>query len=266
VSPPDRERLRETFDQDAELYDRARPGYPPELFDDLALLAGIGPGCRVLEIGSGTGQATVPLAERGCEIVAVEMGGGMTAVARRKLARFPSVELVVTPFEDWPLPLELFDVVFSATAFHWIDPAIRVDKAANALRPGGTLAIVATYHIAGGNTAFFAASQECYLRWDPTVESALRLPTAAEIPMDSEEVDRSGRFGPSTFRRYEWELSYSRASYLELLLTYSGHRALEPKARSNLLACIGRLIDTRFGGRIAKRYLTELRVSPRLAV
>src|SRR6266542_5110121 len=49
-------RLRETFNEAAELYDRARPGYPPALFDELAVLAGVGPGCRVLEIGCGTGR------------------------------------------------------------------------------------------------------------------------------------------------------------------------------------------------------------------
>ncbi|HET8788172.1 MAG TPA: rRNA adenine N-6-methyltransferase family protein, partial [Actinomycetes bacterium] len=73
----DRERLRSTFDQVADLYDRVRPGYPAALFDDLAELAGVGPGARVLEIGPGTGQATVPLAERGCRVVAVELGAGL---------------------------------------------------------------------------------------------------------------------------------------------------------------------------------------------
>ncbi|MBV9281092.1 MAG: class I SAM-dependent methyltransferase, partial [Chloroflexi bacterium] len=136
MTDSDRLQLRRTFDQAAELYDRARPGYPRELFDDLTELAGIGPGCRVLEIGCGTGQATVPLAERGCQIVAVELGADMAAVARRNLARFASVTVVVSAFEDWPLPAGPFDAVVSATAFHWIDPAVRVTKAADALRPG----------------------------------------------------------------------------------------------------------------------------------
>src|SRR6266542_2199055 len=82
IEIPNHERLRATFNQAADLYDRARPGYPPALFDDLAELAGVGPGCRVLEIGPGTGQATVPLAERGCHIVAVELGADLAAVAR----------------------------------------------------------------------------------------------------------------------------------------------------------------------------------------
>src|SRR6266542_3166340 len=140
--------------------DRARPGYPPALFDELAVPAGVGPGCRVLEIGCGTGQATVPLAERGGQIVAVELGADLARVARRNLARFPDVEVVVAAFEDWPLPTEPFDTVVAATAWHWLAPAVRVAKAAQALRPGRALATISTHHIAGGNEAFFVEAHD----------------------------------------------------------------------------------------------------------
>ena len=259
----DPERLRLRFDEDAERYDRARPGYPPALFDDLAHLAGIGPGCRVLEIGCGTGQATVPLAERGCEIVAVELGPHMAAVARRNLARFPSVQVVTSGFETWPLPREPFDAVVVATAFHWLDPAVRVVKAADALRPGGALATIATYHVAGGTEEFFVDVQDCYERWDPATPPGLRLTAAADIPTDVEELTGSGRFGAVEVRRYERDLAYSTDSYIDLLLTYSNHRALDPTAQRGLLDCISNLIDVRYGGHITKRYLTELRVAHR---
>lgn len=258
----DRERLRSTFDQVADLYDRVRPGYPAALFDDLAELAGVGPGARVLEIGPGTGQATVPLAERGCRVVAVELGAGLAAVARRNLARFPAVEVVTAAFEDWPLPAEPFDLVLAATAFHWIDPVVRVVKAADALRPGGALATVTTHHIAGGDESFFAEAQACYERWDPdTPPGGAPLKAAADIPTSSDELDRSHRFGPASFRRHEWEQAYTATGYIEVLLTYSGHRALDPRAQAGLLDCIAHLIDTAHGGRITKRYLTELRVA-----
>jgi SAM-dependent methyltransferase len=263
MSSPDRHRLRTTFDEEAELYDRARPGYPPALFGDLEELAGIGQGCRVLEIGPGTGQATAPLAERGCRVVAVELGAALAAVARRNLARFPAVQVVTGAFEDWPLPAEPFDVVLAATAFHWIDPRVRVAKAADALRPGGALATIATHHVAGGDEGFFVEVQDCYERWDPDTPPGLRLPAAAEVPREAAEIDRSGRFGPVTFRRYERDLSYTTEGYLDVLRTYSGHRAMNPAARAGLLACIAELIDTRYGGRIRKRYLTELRLARR---
>jgi cyclopropane fatty-acyl-phospholipid synthase-like methyltransferase len=48
-----------------ELHDRARPTYPGPLFDDLASLGALGDGARVLEIGCGTGKATLALAGRG---------------------------------------------------------------------------------------------------------------------------------------------------------------------------------------------------------
>jgi 16S rRNA A1518/A1519 N6-dimethyltransferase RsmA/KsgA/DIM1 with predicted DNA glycosylase/AP lyase activity len=112
--------LRETFNQAAELYDRMRPAYPPALVADLVRIGKIEPSSRVLEIGPGTGQLTVALAEHGCSIIAVELGADLARVARRNLARYPEVEVVVSPFEQWqPTPTpEPFDVVVAATAFH----------------------------------------------------------------------------------------------------------------------------------------------------
>ena len=253
---------RATFNEDAERYDRARPRYPAEMFDDLAA-AGVAPGARVLEIGCGTGQATLPLAERGYRVVAVELGSAMADVARRNLAGFDSVEVVTAAFEDWPLPGQPFDMVFSATAFHWIDPAVRVEKSAEALRLGGVIATVTTHHIAGGTAAFFAEVQGCYERFDSATPPNLRLQAAREIPEDDHELTASARFGSATFHRYEWDATYLTSEYLDLLLTYSGHRVLPAAHQSGLLGCIARLIDLNHGGHVAKRYLTELRLAQR---
>ncbi|MFD4023912.1 class I SAM-dependent methyltransferase [Streptomyces sp. NPDC058576] len=257
--------LRRTFDEDAELYDRARPGYPPELYDDLTDLAGAGPGSRVLEIGCGTGQATVPLAGLGCRVTAVEAGPHMSAIARRNLAGCPAAEVVTAEFESWPLPAEPFDVVLAATAFHWIDPAVRVPRAADALRPGGALAVVRSQHVMGGTEEFFVEVQRCYERFDPATPPGMRPPAADDVDNTdhAEEVARSGRFGRTVFRRYERDLTYTTAEYLDVLRTYSGHRALPEAARSGLLACVAGLIDGRYGGRVSKRYLIELGVSHR---
>ena len=259
-----RQGRRVTFDEDAERYDRARPGYPQAIFDDLAELAGIGPGCRVLEIGCGTGQATVPLAERGCQIVAVELGAELAEVARRNLARFADVQVVNAAFEIWPLPPEPFDVVLSATAFHWIDPAVRVVKSADALRPGGTLATIDTHHVAGGTEPFFVEAQDCYERWDPATPPGIRLPPADTVPLEGEELTRSGRFDAPQFRLHATDVPYTTASYIDVLLTYSGHRALDSVAQRGLLDCIAGLIDNQHGGQIVKRYLSLLRVARRL--
>ncbi|MBP2586891.1 SAM-dependent methyltransferase [Streptomyces sp. PvR006] len=260
-----RVRLSRTFDEDAELYDRARPGYPRDLYDDLVEFGGAGPGSRVLEIGCGTGQATLPLAERGFRITAVEAGPSMAAVARRNLDGFGGVEVVTSDFESWPLPAESFDVVLAATSFHWIDPAVRTAKAAAALRPGGALAVVRTQHVRGGSEEFFTEVQRCYERFDPDTTPGTRPPEAARVDGSdhAREVARSGAFGPTAFRRYEQDLAYTTAEYLELLRTYSGHRALPEAARDGLPACVAGLIDGRYGGRVTKRYLLELAVSHR---
>jgi SAM-dependent methyltransferase len=136
-------RLRSTFDAVATLYDQARPGYPERLFDDLASLSGTEPGAKVLEIGCGTAQATVPLVRRGYHVLCVELGANLATIALGKLADYPQEAWVLaSPFEDWPLEEETFELVVSATAFHWVDPAIRYRKSAQALRPTGSLALI----------------------------------------------------------------------------------------------------------------------------
>ena len=113
-SDAERERLRETFDQAADIYHRVRPDYPAALFDDLIVLAGLAPGDRLLEVGCATGKATLPLARRGFSITCLELGSELAAVARGNLAGF-DVEVVAGRFEDWAgdRPVSL---VFAATA------------------------------------------------------------------------------------------------------------------------------------------------------
>jgi SAM-dependent methyltransferase len=259
--PQERENLRAQFDSAAELYDRARPGYPVPVFEALAAFGDLRPGSRVLELGPGTGQATRPLAERGYEVVAVELGAQLAELARRNLAAFPTVSVVNADFERWPLPPEPFDLFLAATAFHWLDPATRVGRVAAALRPNGTLATISTHHIAGGNEAFFVDTQTCYERWDPDTPPGLRLSHAVDIAYDVSDLTGSVEFAPPRFYRYEWEQAYSAAEYRTLLLTYSGHRALSDERREALLVCITELIDGHYGGRIVKRYMTELRLA-----
>jgi SAM-dependent methyltransferase len=249
VTEPDRERLRVTFGEDAARYDRCRPGYPPELFHDLARLVGAGWPARALEIGPGTGQATVPLAELGYSIVAVELSVDKAVIARERVAAFPAVEVVVSAFEDWPIPQEGFDLVLCATAFHWLDPGIRMTKAADALRLGdrwrwcrprrgpGLLRTLRPRHITG--PAPFAVLQH---------------------PAGGRRVRPIGAFRPGAVPPV-WEQSYSSREYVDVLLTYSGHRALPAARRNCLLTCVADLIDNGYGGRITKRYLTQLAIA-----
>ncbi|MFD4604890.1 class I SAM-dependent methyltransferase [Streptomyces sp. NPDC058464] len=251
-------KLRDIFDQDAELYERARPRYPASLVEELVRVAGAGPGVRVLEIAAGTGKLTVDLAGSGCSITAVEIGPNMAAVARRQLAAFPGVEVVVAAFEQWELPPEPFDAVVCATAFHWLDPAVRMPRAARALRPGGLLGVVATHHVAGGTEDFFAEVQECYERWDPATPPGLRPTRESDLATDTTEFTGSPHFTGVAVHGHPQEITYTTDRYIDLLLTYSNHRALPEAARNGLLADIRELIDSRYDGVVTKRYWHEL--------
>lgn len=256
--------MRGTFDAVAELYDRARPTYPPAMFDDLATVAGLAPGSRVLEIACGTGQATSALAERGYTVEAVELGASLAALARRNLAAHPEVTVSVSSFEQWPLPPQPFDAVLCATAWHWLDPAVRLAKSAEALRPGGWLAVVDTAHVDGGATSeLFVEAQECYLAWDPDTQPGFRLPTVDDVPVERRDVREPDLFEPAVLHRYLRRVAYSTQSYLDVLRTYSSVRRLPPQSRRGLLDCLGALIDTRHAGRVELVYLTEMRLARR---
>jgi SAM-dependent methyltransferase len=135
-------RFGQVFDEIAAEYDRHRPAYPDELIDRACQVAGIGSGDHVLEVGCGSGQLTRGLVARGLHVTAVEPGKNLIALARQNLAGAGEVEFVTARFEDALLPREQFAAVFSASAFHWIDPKVSWQKTADVLVPGGTFALV----------------------------------------------------------------------------------------------------------------------------
>jgi ubiquinone/menaquinone biosynthesis C-methylase UbiE len=138
-------RYGNVFDEMAAEYDRHRPAYPDELVDQACQVAGIGSGDRVLEVGCGSGQLTRGLVARGLHVTALEPGKSLIALARRNLEGAGGVEFVNARFEDALLPREQFQAVFSASAFHWVDPKVSWQKAADVLVPGGTLALVSYF-------------------------------------------------------------------------------------------------------------------------
>ena len=128
------------FGEVAELYDASRPTYPEQLVDDVLELARVRDGDAVLEVGAGTGKATVLFAARGPKVLAIEPSAEMAAVARRNCASYPSVEIVESDFEDWDPGGPDVRILYSAQAWHWIDPERRYQYARAALRPSGVLA------------------------------------------------------------------------------------------------------------------------------
>src|ERR1700742_3662305 len=121
------------FDTIAERYDRVRPGYPAEVFDDIAALTGVPAAARVLEVGPGPGNATRDLLARGWRVHAVEPGAALAARAVANLAG-QAFTVDVARFDDW-VPDGTYDMLFSATAYHWVAPETRWQLAADVLEP-----------------------------------------------------------------------------------------------------------------------------------
>jgi SAM-dependent methyltransferase len=151
-------RRRGSFDEAAEDYNRWRAGYPEEVFEDMLGCAHIEASSRILEVGCGTGQLSAPLANRGIDLLSVEVRPNLAALARQNLARFRNARVEIAAFEDWPLPPESFDAVVVANAFHWLDPDVRYSKSARGLRLGGYLTIGHAHHVQGGTAGFFDES------------------------------------------------------------------------------------------------------------
>lgn len=253
-----RRQLRVAFDAVAPTYDAVRPGYPAAVYDDILALSGIPAGGDILEIGCGTGQATRPFAERGYRITCVELGAELAALARRNLAAYPAVAVRVGAFETEPLPDAAYDLVISATAFHWVAPE-SYPKLARVLRPNGAVALFWNRRIVGEvDGGFFDRAQAIYRQYAPELIRVEGLPTAETLPNESAGLAATGLFGAFTARRYPWVARYDATSYLNLLNTYSEHLALPANRRDHLYAGIRALIDDEYGGEIAKQYLAAL--------
>jgi ubiquinone/menaquinone biosynthesis C-methylase UbiE len=158
------------FNQVAAEYDRHRPTYPEQLVDFACRGAGLERGDQVLEIGCGTGQLTRNLLTRGLRVTAIEPGAQLAGLAQQRLQGMGELELVNTRFEDAPLPHEHFRAVFSASAIHWVDPDVGWQRAADALVPGGTLALIQYF---GLNEPRSADDQQALLSAVTTIAPAI---------------------------------------------------------------------------------------------
>jgi SAM-dependent methyltransferase len=247
------------FDEVAELYERARPRYPAALVEDLIALGRVPARGRILEIGSGTGLATRPFAERGFRVLGLEPGARMAALARAALAGFPDVAFAQTTFEDWPLEPASFDLVMAAQSFHWVDPRVRFTKTADALRPGGALAVFGNAPLPE-RSALHEAIDRVYAAHAPALAGAPASWYATD-PL-SAACAASGRYGPIEMRAYPWTRSYAAGEYVDLLRTHSNHRMLEEGVREGLHAAVREVIEA-YGGSIDVRYEARLYLARR---
>ncbi len=261
----ERERLRRTFDSVAERYDRARPTYPSTLFDRVVEVTAIQPGDQLLEVGPASGKATRALAERGFDITCIELGPELARVATRALAGFRDVRVVNAPFETWtPPPGASYELVFAATAWHWVDPEVKYQRAFGLLRPTGHLAFWSATHVFPvGGDPFFAEIQDVYDEIGEGLPAGAAQPTPDELPDERAEIEGSGLFDPVLVERFDWEITYTADEYLGLLDTFSGHLAMEPWQRDRLYGEIRRRIARRVDPVVRRHWGAVLHVARR---
>jgi SAM-dependent methyltransferase len=256
----ERHKLRKrSFDAVARLYDQTRPGYPEPLFDDVVRLSGIPKGGRILEIGPGTGQATLPLARRGFSILGLELGASMARVCRENCRKFPNVEICNVAFEDWQVEPEAFDMVLAATAFHWIPHRVAYPRCARALKPTRSLALIWNFADMP-DTKFYHDLTAIYRRIFPGMR--LSAPPELRIERQRKKIASSGLFGPVTVLRYPWQSEYTADRYIGLLRTMSDHAILAPAVRGVLFRAIRRLIDAN-GGTLVRPMVATLFLAPK---
>ena len=246
-----------SFDRVARAYDRSRPGYPPELVAHACATAGVQAGDRVLEIGCGSGQLTCALVERGLRVTAIEPGANLIALAAERCRAAGEVTFVHARFEDAPLPAVPVAAVFAAASFHWLDPDVSWSRAAAALAPGGTLALlgycaVVEEHSQQDQTALLAALARCApaaaAAWPPQRElDAIRAGVAERRGNVSEmwswigghELARAaaaGLFTDVELMAVPTRQEHSAAELNALVSTQSFYQQLAPEQRDALSA------------------------------
>ena len=240
--------LRLTFNEDAENYEKWRPRYTPALFQNIIAFAGLGSGSRALEVGVGTGQATEPVLATGCHVTGIELGQSLANYARQKFASYPNFQILQGAFEQYRGAENQFDLIYSATAFHWIPEETGYRKAMELLKPGGALALFWNHpFVSRRDDPLHQKIQAAYRRYRPSDK-----PVPAEFgPQDCEKRIQSIRkYG---FALCQVSLFYAvryvdAEGYVALLNTYSDHRAMEPQAKQGLEQEILEAIRSEGGG------------------
>lgn len=231
------ERNRRThFDDIVTNYDRMRPEYPHELFEDILSYSGLKYGGNALEIGAGTGKATIPFLNKGFHITAVEIGEKMAGYLSKKLENHQNFNVIVTSFEDVELKSNTFDLIYAATAFHWVNADIGCPKAYELLKENGTIALFRYSALAAHGEAIFDEIQTIYEKYyysyyttssKPIKKSKADFTKPSEIYISFRFEDlKNYGYKDVTMKFYDGSKIFSANEYINWLDTLSDHRSL----------------------------------------
>lgn len=245
------------FEDRPDVYDRARPSYPPALFDDLFAYMG-GQPTKAIEVGPGTGKATAALLDRGLHVVGVEVGARMSAYLAKKYEAESLLTVMHAPFETVLLPAGCADLVLAATAFHWIDRGTRVRRAHELLGTGGVLAVIDTNQVrSDADRGFFERCFPIYRRYRPDERYDGGLPVDL-VPSAFEELQTSGLFTDVQLWRYRWDQHYTATEYADLVQSYSNTQSMDPAARAGLVADLRAMVEAEPGGSVTRPLVITL--------
>jgi SAM-dependent methyltransferase len=245
--------LSRQFDDAAQLYDEVRPRYPEEIVERIIAFAALPAHGQILEVGCGTGQMTLPFAQRGYAVVALDQGEQLAALAVKHCEPYPKVRVVPCAFEAWQDVAGSFDPFLSAQAFHWIAPPYGLARAADLLKTRGTIALVWTLDRSQGR-AFWQATELIYNTYNPVASSG-NLALEAKVDSYRHAIRTSREFVGMQEVRHAWARRYSGEEYVKLLLTFSEHRAMPEPNKSRFFEEI-RGVIAQMGGEVIRDYET----------
>ncbi|HEX2895883.1 MAG TPA: methyltransferase domain-containing protein [Marmoricola sp.] len=249
-----------SFESGAEAYDEFRPGYPDELFDDLMAYAACPPESRVLDIGAGTGKATIPLARRGLRVTAVEPAETMARLLWSRADEAcvsDRVHVRVATFEDLGAADGPFGLIVAAQSFHWTDPGSRWSRVLELLAPSAAVALF-------WNTWYLdpvAHDPDLVRRSYGSSAPDLipDLPTYGHHPWPADEIEATADLVDLQKRSYAWSLQLSTPEYLALLSTTSQYAVAPEHLRAGLFEELRSIL----GERVHLNGTTQLHVTRR---
>jgi len=238
------------FDDSALDYDRYRPAYPDEAINDIVSLSSIGRTSRLLEIGCGTGKATAQFAKRGFAIDCVDPGRNLIRFARKKCRKWRKISFTVDTFENVELRPHSYDLVFSAHAFHWVRPTVRLKKANTMLSHNGSLALF--YNYPGRPRGKLHERLSVVIKKESRGKLTL-WNYEEEVKRWAEEIRRCRLFTHLKVRTYKWIQRYTAEEYVGLFSTYSDFLSLPVSLQRRVAEGIHHEISEN-GGYISRPY------------
>lgn len=258
-----RRRLATVFDADVGNYEAARPGYPPALFEVLADRCDLGPGTRVLEIGPGPGVATLPLLDLGADVVAVEAGERMAERLRQRTSG-RRCEVLHAAFETAELGDRRFDLVVSATAFHWVDPQIGVPKAADHLVDGGWLALWWTvFRDFSDTSSAFDQLVRSIAGRHPSLHRSASVSHALQTERRIAEITDDERFRAVEQIVVPFTVTHTPETLRALFASFSDWSTIPEPERSSALDEVARFVAAQPGQTLERTFTTVLYLAQR---